>query len=146
MALTPRWEDDVDRQRRLRSDTQRERVARPFTHVENFILDPITERMFPPALAIRQRIIGVLLYHTSADPITVDMVVEREDPPVDEPNPWVLKNDPTDPLELNTFTAAGAGVVHYKEVGVDLEIGDIYYPEIVAGDGGEITASFIVAP
>lgn len=142
MPLRPIGRDGVDILIGLERRVQALELRRLGQHVENFILDPVVPRRIGQALAIRQRIIGVMLYHTSSGPVTVNMVVERETPPLDEPNPWVLK---ANVLDANTFEAVAADTVHYRELGITLVRGDIYYPEIVDGDGGALTASFIVA-
>lgn len=107
------------------------------THVESFILDPISERAFPPAIAVftESQIFGVALYHTSPGPVTVQFNA----------------GPPGSPTVLHTFTSAAGGTVH-NALGdamsygpeYELEPGDVFYPEIIAGAGGGITAAFMI--
>ena len=105
--------------------------------VESFIMDPITVRAWPPALAADMRLTGVLLWFESGSGIHVSF------------NAVVAGSS----IELHSFTSVGAGSVH-SAVGADmdyggelnLEIGDWFYPEITAGSGSNIVAAFITNP
>lgn len=138
MGLIAKRPDIIDRQIEAERQQRRMRTAQPGRAVANFIMKPIAIDAFPPALAPpRCRVIGVMVRAAGGGSVSVDMYVVRADPPSDEPNPFLL----------HSFTAVAAdGAVHYEEAAIDLELLDYMYPDVTAGAGTELTASFIVAP
>lgn len=120
-----------DRVRRLELNTQG-----GAGDVKSFIMDPITVRQWPVALASNMYINGVMLYMTSG---TADVTF------------WAVVGGTTE--EVHTFSGATAGTVYSAletdmDIGdvVNMDIGDFYYPEITTGSGNNITAAYITNP
>lgn len=104
--------------------------------VESFIMDPVTVRAWPVALAADMTINGVMLYIAAG---FADVTF------------WVVSGGTQ--TEIHTFIGASAGTVYsaietdmdYGDV-IELSIGDFYYPEITDGSGNNITAAYLVNP
>jgi len=133
----PRSPDFIERHLR---NTQRIRdlETRPApSYVESFILDPVSVRAWPPAIAVfsGSTIFGVALYHTSPSAITVAF----------------RAGEPGSADLVHTFGSASNGIVHSAfgdelTYGEEYEMGSdqIFYPEITAGAGGAVTAAFMI--
>lgn len=105
--------------------------------VESFIMDPVTVRAWPAALASKVTLTGVMAYLGSGGPVTVRFMCRSSG----------------STITLHTFTSFSAGTVRYATGGswaygwpIDLDVGDLYWPEITAGSGSNITAAFITEP
>lgn len=134
MALVPRGDDLADRFRHHDRRLQRLEVRRAARATENFILDPVTVRALPPAPAPpRMQVTAVFARLGSGGPIDIDMNVRQADGTI---------------ITLHTFTALdGDGVLAYHQLdsALDLQHGDMFYPEITDGTGNDLTASFVTA-
>jgi len=106
--------------------------------VHTFIMDPITARVWPPALAAESTINGVLLRFESGVGIDVQF--------------WV-NQDGTD-IPLHRMGIGHANLAVYSAIGTDMDFGDVmdlspgdyFWPEVRSGSGSNISAGFILVP
>ena len=98
------------------------------THVESFIMDPVTVRAWPPAIAVftSSEIFGVALYHTSPGAVTVQFKA----------------GPPGSPVVVHAFTSAAsrrraqrARRRHDLRARVRARTRPVFYPQITAGIG-----------
>jgi hypothetical protein len=143
MAGFPRPNDLLTSHASHAEQLRRLRTRSPQLSSENFIMDPGEVRAWPPALPVRERIVGVQAFAGSGT-VTIDFIVVRWDPPISDPNP-VLVHTLTVSSSGQVFSAFGDNMDYGTTISV--ETGDYYYPEITAGAGaGNVVATFVVAP